>query len=164
MVGSNKVWSIFYPEERPIMADLVVDGASGDDVARYYAGIYEKSAFVDGAFEAEDFFPELGKNGIWLFFTASPLKDQQGKVMGAIETLQDTTERKKAEEEIRKLNTELEERVAERTAELGEKNEELERMNKLFVGRELRMAELKKQISELEKTVEFDKNSGGKTT
>lgn len=45
----------------------------------------------------------------------------------------------------------LEERVRERTVELEEKNRELERMNRLFVGRELRMRELKARIAELEK-------------
>lgn len=41
-------------------------------------------------------------------------------------------------------------RVKERTAELEAKNAELERMNRLFVGRELRMVELKQKINELE--------------
>jgi predicted nucleic acid-binding Zn-ribbon protein len=45
----------------------------------------------------------------------------------------------------------LEHRVLERTAELQKSNEQLSRMNKLFVGREIRMVELKEQISVLEK-------------
>ena len=64
--------------------------------------------------------------------------------------VRDITERRQAEAEVKKLNEELEQRVKDRTAELEDKNDELERMNKLFVGRELRMAELKEQISGLE--------------
>lgn len=61
----------------------------------------------------------------------------------------DVVERKKAELDIRQLNEELEQRVRARTAELEEKNAELKEMNKIFVGRELRMAELKERIREL---------------
>lgn len=54
-------------------------------------------------------------------------------------------------EESSRHTADLEERVRERTAELEGKNQELERMNRLFVGRELRMRELKERIAELEK-------------
>jgi len=83
---------------------------------------------------------------VWLQYsgTLNPEKDYFEGV--AI----DITERKKAEDEIHRLNRELEQRVIERTSQLENKNEELERMNKLFVGRELRMAELKEQISVIE--------------
>ena len=49
----------------------------------------------------------------------------------------------------RKLNEELEQRVQERTAELKKQNEELEEFNDVFVGRELRMIELKEQMAKL---------------
>ena len=82
------------------------------------------------------------------------LKDAQGNVIGALSSARDVTERKLAEEEIKKLNAELEQRVAERTTELTVRTAELERINKVFVDRELRMRELKARIAELEgKTV-----------
>jgi response regulator RpfG family c-di-GMP phosphodiesterase len=58
--------------------------------------------------------------------------------------------RTQAEEEIRTINEELDQRVRERTKELERRNHELEQMNKAFVGRELKMVELKKRIKELE--------------
>ncbi|HLP00460.1 MAG TPA: response regulator [Opitutaceae bacterium] len=58
----------------------------------------------------------------------------------------DIGDRKRAEEELRRLTVELEERVRQRTLELEAKNRELERINRAFVGRELRMIELKRLI------------------
>jgi len=60
-------------------------------------------------------------------------------------------ERQLAVMAIRELNQELEQRVGERTRQLERRNYELEQMNKVFVGRELRMAELKERIAALEK-------------
>lgn len=64
--------------------------------------------------------------------------------------VEDVTERKRAEHELQLLALELENRIRERTAELEAKVAEIERMNKLFVGRELRIVELKGKIKELE--------------
>jgi methyl-accepting chemotaxis protein len=47
--------------------------------------------------------------------------------------------------------SDLENKVKQRTEELNQKLEELERMNKLMVGRELKMTEMKNEIEELKK-------------
>jgi PAS domain S-box-containing protein len=52
--------------------------------------------------------------------------DSEGNLQLIVGTIQDITERKRAEEEIRTLNADLEKRVQERTAELGAANRELE--------------------------------------
>jgi PAS domain S-box-containing protein len=59
------------------------------------------------------------------FVLFSPLKDSQGNVIGWIGSIGDITEHKKKDEEIQKLNRELEQRVIERTAELQTVNQEL---------------------------------------
>jgi two-component system sensor histidine kinase DegS len=100
IIGTDEQWRAFYPEKRPVMADLIVDGAPADKIASHYRGKYRKSELIDGAYEAEDWFPDLGSSGRWLHFTASPIKDSE-KVIGAVETLEDVTERKNAEESLR---------------------------------------------------------------
>lgn len=94
--GTRNAWQAFYGEARPTMADLIVDGAPEAEIAKYYRGKYRKSAVKAGAYEAEDYFPDIGDGGRWLYFTAAPLMDADGNVLGALETLQDTTERRRA--------------------------------------------------------------------
>jgi len=98
VIGTRKQWSAFYSSERPVMADLIVDETRDKGIAKFYSGKYKKSAVIEGAYEAEGFFPALGVGGKWLFFTAASLKGMGGEIIGAIETLQDITERRQAEE------------------------------------------------------------------
>lgn len=63
----------------------------------------------------------------------------------------DISERKKIELELKKHKEHLEDIVRERTQELEKKNQELENFNRLFIGREFRIKELKDQIEELKR-------------
>ncbi|MDP3440023.1 MAG: ATP-binding protein, partial [Azonexus sp.] len=94
-------------------------------------GSFRRSPVIPDAFEAESFFPHFGENGRWLYFTAAPLRDPSGQVVGAIETLQDVTERKKAEEGLRQYQTDLEKLVAERTIQLSATKDQLVQSEKL---------------------------------
>lgn len=62
----------------------------------------------------------------WINDSSIEIMGQDGISTGSIGILQDITERKLAEEHIRQLNVELEERVRQRTAELVVANKELE--------------------------------------
>ena len=58
--------------------------------------------------------------------TISPLRDLSGTVIGASAITRDISKQKRADEEIRKLNAGLEQRIGERTAALEASNQELE--------------------------------------
>jgi PAS domain S-box-containing protein len=73
-----------------------------------------------------------------VLYNASVYKDAGGQVLGVVAAARDVTAQKEAEREVAKQRTQLLERLAE-----------LERFQKLTVGRELRMIELKKEIEDL---------------
>jgi PAS domain S-box-containing protein len=99
--GTTLAWKAFYPEKRPLLADLLVDDAI-ETIPSLYQGRYQAAKWIDGAFEITDFFPKFGRRGgSWLHFSAIAIRDDQGEIIGALETLIDITDRKKAEEELR---------------------------------------------------------------
>ncbi|MGD9300702.1 MAG: PAS domain S-box protein [Desulfobacterales bacterium] len=104
MVGTTRQSTPFWGEERPTMADVILDQVGEDEIQKLYGGKWRKSVLIEEAYEAEVFFPRLGKNGKWCWFTAAPIKGHDGTIVGAIETLWDKTEDKKAEEE-REMHT-----------------------------------------------------------
>jgi PAS domain S-box-containing protein len=115
----------FYGERRPILIDLV----------RKWNPEYEEkylSIKKDGKkLVSLGHLPHLGEGGLYLSGIASLIHDADGQVTGAIESLRDITEHKHMEEDLRR------------------NLDELERFNKLAIGREIKMIQLKEEINEL---------------
>jgi PAS domain S-box-containing protein len=70
----------------------------------------------------------VAKDGhhVWTHVTTRLQRDDEGKPLFLLTHIEDITERKRAEEALRILNIELEQRVRDRTAQLEESNRELE--------------------------------------
>jgi PAS domain S-box-containing protein len=63
---------------------------------------------------------------LWIWAVGTHMRDKQGQMRRLVGIVQDITERKVAENTIRQLNDELEQRVIDRTAQLEAANRELE--------------------------------------
>ncbi len=102
VIGTDLAWRAFYDEERPLLANLLSTGDTGL-IPHWYGGKCSKSGLVEDAYEVTDFFPKWGEEGRWLHFTAAALRDTKGNLTGALQTLEDVTERKRAEDKWQSL-------------------------------------------------------------
>ncbi|HDP68893.1 MAG TPA: PAS domain S-box protein, partial [Candidatus Marinimicrobia bacterium] len=99
VVGTQNHWKAFYRQKRPCLVDLLLDGTI-KKMPDWYSDKYKKSELVENGYEVTDYFEHLGKDGKWIFITAVVIKDSKGKVIGALETLEDITEIKRVEEAL----------------------------------------------------------------
>ncbi|MDU0457814.1 MAG: PAS domain S-box protein [Geobacteraceae bacterium] len=90
MRGSDRHWQPFYPEKRPTLADLVLDSAEQEFSQHYET--YRKSNLVEGAMQSEGWFSFPASGRRFLYFHASPIRDDDGRIIAVMETLEDLTE------------------------------------------------------------------------
>ena len=102
ILGTDHHSGAFYDKIRPLLADLVLDDTrTHHDFVMLYGRKARRSRLLPDSFEGEDFFPHIGQGGRWLYFCATPVKNSSGEITGAIETLQDVTDRHTAEMKMR---------------------------------------------------------------
>jgi len=95
-----------------------------DDAKRQQVGL--RQVFEGGQPLYVESLTQFPNRRMWLGTWLVPIKDEAGQVKSILGVSRDITERKQAEEEIQRLNAELEQRVVERTAQLEAANKELE--------------------------------------
>ena len=87
-----------------------------------------REAATESRYEEEGW--RIRKDGTWFWanLVVTALMDDNGALVGFSAIIRDLTERKRAEEELTRLNAELEERFAEKAAELGQTIGEREKL------------------------------------
>jgi PAS domain S-box-containing protein len=110
------------------VTEIATQGVEGQ--ATKYANVgedvHEQILHTGKTFETEEEYLGAGGGIQNMYVVRMPVFDSHRTIIGTQGIMFDISERKRAEEEIRKLNTELESRVAERTAQLEAANKELE--------------------------------------
>jgi diguanylate cyclase (GGDEF)-like protein/PAS domain S-box-containing protein len=90
VLGTADHWKAFYEDQRPTLADLVIEGSRTAD-----AGLCAQN-WCD--------MPRLGRRR-YLAADASPILDNTGKLLAVVETLRDITDEKRAKVALEQLAT-----------------------------------------------------------
>lgn len=91
------------------------------------------AAFHDGVIHraSEEVFWRKDGTSFPVEYISTPMRDERGKLIGAVVAFRDITKRKWAESVLYRANEELEQMVRERTAELRQANEQLKELNEV---------------------------------
>ncbi|KAA3653917.1 MAG: PAS domain S-box protein [Proteobacteria bacterium] len=100
MIGSATPGLPFYGCDRPVLAHFAAGLQPMSALETFYGSAVRPAPAVPGALAAEGFFRNMAGRDRWLSFLAAPMHDEHGAVIGAIETLQDITERRQAEQAL----------------------------------------------------------------
>ena len=92
-----------------------------EEANRLYNRLMEKGI----PFQLEKKLIQKDRSTLWVSVSAAPILDGTGKPQSAVSIIVDISKRKQAEDELHQLNTRLESRVEERTAELQNANLDL---------------------------------------
>ena len=124
MLGTDNHYKPFYSVQRPVIADLIIKGDI-EGLSKYYGSKRaKKSEKVKGAYEATDHFENLGGRSRYMYFLASPIYDEEGNIIAAIETLQDISR----EEELTRSLSEYAETLQNELTENIELRREIEEL------------------------------------
>ena len=100
LLGTENGWQVFYPEQHPLLADLVLDLREAE-MSSFYTSC-GPSPTTKGGLQAEGWYPDLNGRERYISFNAAPIRNARGEVVAAIETVEDITGRKRAAEELQR--------------------------------------------------------------
>lgn len=97
VIGSRKHWQAFYSHERPCLADMVLTGCDAGESSHYCTSCPNQA--YEGL-QSEGWYQRPDGEKRYIVVNAAPVRNEAGQLIAVIETLQDITARKKAEDEL----------------------------------------------------------------
>ena len=105
MIGTSNHWRPFYEEQRPTLADIILDNEH-ETVSLLYAKSSRSTLIPDGI-HGEGWYANMNGKNRYIVFDAAPLYDTKSCLIGAIETLHDMTDFRRTEEDLERRTLEL---------------------------------------------------------
>lgn len=154
VLSANKMfYAIFQVTEDETEGKRVYDLGNGQwDIPKLkilLEDILPKNTFFED-FRVEHEFPRIGTKIMILNARRIHTTGEKKPIM--LLAMEDVTKQHQLEDQLRAYTKTLTHQVAKRTAELEVRVKELERVNKIMIGREMKMIELKAEIEKLKKS------------
>jgi len=153
IISANKIfYSIFHVTQHETEGKRVYDLGNGQwnipKLKILLEDILPKNTFFED-FKVEHDFPRIGKKIMILNARRIYTMGEERPII--LLAMEDITKQRELEDQLRAYTKTLTLKVAKRTSELEVRVNELERMNKIMIGRELKMIELKAELELLKK-------------
>ena len=100
VLGTSKHKTFFYNPDQTVLSDMLLACENDGSQNGSYPSGCRPCSLIEGGCESEMFFSHLGDEGKWLFGTAALIRDEDGRLIGAIESWQDLTEHKRLEAQL----------------------------------------------------------------
>jgi PAS domain S-box-containing protein len=100
VIGTNRHWQAFFKTERPCLADLLVDRAK-EEISRWYGRGQKRSHLWSEESDDRECCLYQDRQGRWLSITSALIRDDAGRIIGAMESIEDITAVREAEEALR---------------------------------------------------------------
>jgi PAS domain S-box-containing protein len=162
------IWSVSWPDFKPLYLSPSVERLYGRPLEEFLQNpkLFVEIIHPDDQHLMNEVFCQLEKAGeamrecriirpdgstAWIYDKSKLVYDESNKPIRVEGIAQDITGRKKTEQELIAFKNDLELKVQEKTKELKERIDELERFHEATIDREIRMKELRDEIKRLKK-------------
>jgi PAS domain S-box-containing protein len=98
VIGTSQHWRAFYTFERPCLADIIIEGRT-ENLQQHYAHA-SRSTLTPEGLQAEGHYPDMNGAGRYILLNSAPIRNGDGALLGAIETIQDISEQKTVEAQL----------------------------------------------------------------